>query len=335
VKRIVAIALIGLVAAAVAASAFDGPPPAATVAGEPISVAELERRFRPLTQTTSFKEQLGESGDPAGERRALERRVLTQMIREEILSRAARELDVSATEGEVEAYVEQVRRDRELRSRRQLRKLVESAGLTMNEWLRLVRFNVLEENIRERLVARAKPSAQEARAYYESHGSRYSRARVQHIVVRDAARARQIADRLQRLAARARRKRLERRFGVVARRHSLDPSTRDKGGDLGYVARGSFRIVLPTLERAINRLAPGEVSDPIETRLGLHVVHVVERRPLPFKTVREEVETKLLQPADPYRAYLEKAYAEVEVARRYGVLDPNFRLIERRSPDEA
>ena len=323
-KRISIVALAAIVAAAVAASAFNGPAPAATVSGEPITLKELRERVKPLTQTTSFKEQLADGGDLAAERRLVEQRVLTQMIREEILSQAARELDVATTEQELDAYVEQLKRDREIRSDRELRKRVEGAGFTMGEWLRLVRFNVLERKIRDRLVQRAKPSEEAARAYYESHLSRYSRARVQHIVVRDAALARRIADRLRSVAPR----RVDSLFAELARRYSLDPSTNSKGGDLGLVARGSFRIVLPSLDRAINALEPGDISDPVETKLGLHVVRVVARTPSPFAAVREEIETELLRPRDPYRAYLEDAYEEVEVAERFGELDSNFRLID-------
>jgi parvulin-like peptidyl-prolyl isomerase len=115
----------------------------------------------------------------------------------------------------------------------------------------------------------------------------------------------------------------------MARRFSIDPSTNKKGGDLGFVDRGSFSIVLPQLDRAINDMEPGDLAGPVKTRLGFHVVRLVSRRPTPFEKVRPEIETKLLDPPDPYRSFLEDAYSEVSVAPRYGRLDPNFRVVDR------
>ena len=323
-KRVLLVAVLGVMAAALAALAFDGPDPAATVAGQHISVEELQQRVAPLTRTTSFKEQIGQGEDPGELRRDLVQRVLTQLIREEILTRAAQDLDVSVTSAQVDTYIESIKRDREIRSDATLRRVVQAAGFTMDEWRRIVRFTVLERALQRRVVERAEPTEAEARAYYRSHLERYSTAHVQHILVREERVARRIVRQLEG----APRARVGAMFARLARRFSLDDSTKDKGGDLGFVQRGSYRIVLPQLESAINEMEPGEISGPVTTKLGLHIVRLVSRKPTPFAEVREEIETKLLEPPDPYRAYLEDAYASVEVSPSYGELDANFRVVD-------
>jgi len=75
-------------------------------------------------------------------------------------------------------------------------------------------------------------------------------------------------------------------FAELARRRSEDASAGD-GGDLGWVGQGEL---VPALAKAVFSLAPGEISEVIETELGFHVVRVTERRPgglVPYELVRE------------------------------------------------
>lgn len=67
-------------------------------------------------------------------------------------------------------------------------------------------------------------------------------------------------------------------FAELAKLYSDDKNTKDKGGDLGFIT-----AYLPTgfyeLENTMYNLNPNEVSDPIETKLGFHLVKVTEKRP--------------------------------------------------------
>jgi peptidyl-prolyl cis-trans isomerase SurA len=66
----------------------------------------------------------------------------------------------------------------------------------------------------------------------------------------------------------------QRRFEDIAREHSLDGSA-SAGGDLGWASPGQF---VPEFEQAMNALALGGVSAPVETRFGWHLIQVQERR---------------------------------------------------------
>jgi len=63
-------------------------------------------------------------------------------------------------------------------------------------------------------------------------------------------------------------------FAGLARDNSQDGSAKD-GGDLGWSRPGQF---VPEFEEAMNRLAPGQVSDPVVSRFGVHLIQVVARR---------------------------------------------------------
>ncbi len=63
-------------------------------------------------------------------------------------------------------------------------------------------------------------------------------------------------------------------FEELARENSEDGSA-SQGGDLGWTTAGSF---VPEFEQAMNALPIGGISDPVESRFGLHLIQVVERR---------------------------------------------------------
>ncbi len=63
-------------------------------------------------------------------------------------------------------------------------------------------------------------------------------------------------------------------FAELARQYSVDGSA-GRGGDLGWVYPGD---TVPEFERAMGALAPGQLSDPVRTPFGVHLIQVVERR---------------------------------------------------------
>jgi peptidyl-prolyl cis-trans isomerase SurA len=63
-------------------------------------------------------------------------------------------------------------------------------------------------------------------------------------------------------------------FATMARLHSVDSSA-TRGGDLGWVQAGD---TVPDFERAMNSLKEGEVSQPVKTQYGYHLIKVDERR---------------------------------------------------------
>jgi peptidyl-prolyl cis-trans isomerase SurA len=63
-------------------------------------------------------------------------------------------------------------------------------------------------------------------------------------------------------------------FAALARDNSQDASAK-AGGDLGWSRPGQF---VPEFEEAMDRLSPGQISDPVVSRFGVHLIQVVGRR---------------------------------------------------------
>jgi peptidyl-prolyl cis-trans isomerase SurA len=74
-------------------------------------------------------------------------------------------------------------------------------------------------------------------------------------------------------------------FVELARLQSEDASA-SRGGDLGWLSPGD---TVPEFERAMNALEPGQVSDPVQSPFGLHLIQVVERRNEDMSKERQRV----------------------------------------------
>jgi peptidyl-prolyl cis-trans isomerase D len=137
------------------------------------------------------------------------------------------------------------------------------------------------------------------RSYYEQNKARFGtpeERRASHILItspagapaaeRDKARARATE-----LLAEVRK--APATFAAVARKNSQDPGSAEKGGDLGFVARGA--MVKP-FEDAMFALKKGDISDIVESEFGFHVIRLDDIKPSvvqPFEQVRATIENDI------------------------------------------
>ena len=104
-------------------------------------------------------------------------------------------------------------------------------------------------------------------------------------------------------------------FQKLAREYSQDGSAQ-QGGDLGWVSQGTF---VPEFEEAMNRLNEGEISNPVVSRFGVHLIQLAERRRVDLspQELRQMVSNQLRETkyAEAYvvwaRDVRERAYVEM------------------------
>ena len=78
-------------------------------------------------------------------------------------------------------------------------------------------------------------------------------------------------------------------FEELAKAQSKDPGSAAKGGDLGFFAEGRM---VPEFDAALKNMKPGEVSAPVKTQFGWHLIQLAERRPAgkrPYDEVRQDL----------------------------------------------
>jgi peptidyl-prolyl cis-trans isomerase SurA len=110
-------------------------------------------------------------------------------------------------------------------------------------------------------------------------------------------------------------------FAEIARLNSDDTGSATRGGDLGWVVPGDL---VPEFERAMNALKPNEVSEPVRTPFGLHVIQVLGRRTADVAVDRKRIEArKVLRDRRADEAYQEwlrqlrdRAYVEMRLEER-------------------
>jgi peptidyl-prolyl cis-trans isomerase SurA len=70
-------------------------------------------------------------------------------------------------------------------------------------------------------------------------------------------------------------------FQTMARQYSQDPGSAAMGGELGFFRRGELA---PEYEATALGLRPGEISDPVETMFGFHIIQLLERKGNTYNT---------------------------------------------------
>ena len=111
--------------------------------------------------------------------------------------------------------------------------------------------------------------------------------RARHILVKTSEVVSE-ADALRRLAGLRQRIAGGTDFAELARLNSED-GTAARGGELGWVHPGD---TVPEFERAMNALKPGELSEPVRTPFGFHLIQVQERRTADLSTERQRLQAR-------------------------------------------
>ncbi|MBM3814750.1 MAG: hypothetical protein FJW20_24255 [Acidimicrobiia bacterium] len=135
------------------------------------------------------------------------------------------------------------------------------------------------------------------RQSYESNKDRYridERAKVRHILVKA-----EPDDEAEKKKAKAKAEGLLKQirggadFAELAKKNSDDPGSAVKGGDLDWIQRGQ---TVPPFEKTSFEQKPGQISEPVETFFGYHIIHTLDKEPArikPLDEVREELTAEL------------------------------------------
>lgn len=103
--------------------------------------------------------------------------------------------------------------------------------------------------------------------------------RAAHILVKEEAKAKELSEKISKGGD----------FAALAKEFSIDPGSKDNGGDLGYFAKGQM---VPQFEEAAFKLGKGEVSAPVQTQFGWHIIKVSDKRdrqPPAFDAVKDRL----------------------------------------------
>jgi parvulin-like peptidyl-prolyl isomerase len=161
------------------------------------------------------------------------------------------------------------------------------------------------------------------RSLYQDQALDFTTIQLDQIVVKTEAEARDVYRRVKDGS--------EARFVALARRVSIEPDAKERGGRRGSAVASTYD---PAFARVAVALEPGEVSRPVQTSLGWHVIYLVDKEVTSFADAEPQLVESV---ADrEFRAWLvdRAASLHVEVNPRYGRFIPDtFSIVPVRSTD--
>lgn len=301
-------------------------PAAAVVHGTKITIDEVQVAVDEFKESSEYQ-RLAEQGDADAIAREFEQSYLTTLIRRAVLTPEAADRGIEVTDQEVQEQVDAI--EAEFPSRSAFEEALKEQGLTLAQLTQLIEDRALEEKLRAEITADVGPTDEEIRAHYDENLGDYQEVEAQHILVDNRGLATDVSRDLQA----APKGQVAELFAQLARRHSSDESNKDDAGRLGYFSPGDF---VPEFEEGAAALDIGQISDPIRSEFGWHVIRVTDRRPIPFERASEQIAIQLggNTEEDAWQEWLTETYeaADVEVNPRYGEFNLATQAIEDASP---
>jgi peptidyl-prolyl cis-trans isomerase SurA len=213
----------------------------------------------------------------------LRKQILNEMISAKLTEAEAKRLGYTVSDAEVSRAVEKAIQDAKDRFGAEGFREQLARENTTEEQLRAkyrddLRKQGMVARLRDRLFPAKPVSLTEAEAFFKEHPDKFPKMppQVRLSVIQIPGQPDSAADAEGRARALAVRRRIlaGEKFAKLAAEASEDPGSAKSGGDLGYFAKGAME---PALEQVAFGLALGEVSEPVHSPFGWHLIEVLDR----------------------------------------------------------
>ena len=224
--------------------------------------------------------------------------VLEQFITEKLLAAEVKLVGIRVGKEEVDLYIAKIKEKNRI-SDEELSAALSQEGVTMDKYRASIRAEIEKnEMINLQVRKRVNITPEDVERYYRLNSKRYTteeRVRLRHILFplpEGALPKREIEATLMAKEIRDRAMAGE-DFAKLAQNYS-EGAGASEGGDIGWISRGSLLKEID--EIAFDKLAEGEVSQPLRTSLGIHLIKLEERqagRLLPLSEVQVKIKEEL------------------------------------------
>ncbi len=310
---IVVVAAAGVAAWTLRGSARRVTSVAATVNGEAIlwsqvdaEVSRAAAQFGIDTKSPDFEKQ----------RADISKAVLDQLIGARLVMQEARRRNIVAGDKDVDEQLEAIRK--RFPSEAEFNSALARNGFTLAGLRDVLRTNATQRRIAE-TVAGATVTEVDVRAQFDKNRAQYdqpAQIKVSHILFRATEKEQEA---LAQAKARIVQARLAEgaKFEDLARQYSDDKASAERGGDLGFVTKGSL---VKEFEDAAWALKPGETRGPVKTQYGLHIIRVTETKDAQkadFDTVKDQIREQLLagKREKAFEAWLDQQRQSAKIER--------------------
>ena len=230
------------------------------------------------------KRDFPKAGTP--EYQSLQTQAVAFLVQREEYAREAEKLDVTVTDAQIAKKLDEVKMQYFAGDQKKFEKGLADQGYTVAALRDDIRSQLVTEGIYAKVTPDVKVSDADLKTYYEENKKNYSVAEsreVRHILVKTKAEADRLQSQLEGGAD----------FAALAKQRSLDPGSKNEGGKL-TVTRG--QTVAP-FDKAAFSLETNELSDPIKTQFGYHLIEplaaVKAGTVTPFAQVKAQIRSQL------------------------------------------
>lgn len=231
---------------------------------------------------------------PADQRDQVYRRVLDQLVGYKLLKQEARTRNVTVPDADVDARIAEIKK--QFPSEDVFMQMLIDRKMTVERMREDARNDmVIDRLIEAEIAAKTAVKPEQVQEFYDKNPDQFKqqeRVRASHILISvpadaDAAAKTQAKTKAEQLLTDVK---AGKDFAALAKQHSQDPGSAAQGGDLGFFQQG--QMVGPFNDVAFS-LAPGAISELVETQFGFHIIKVAEKQPgrtIPLDEVRPQVE---------------------------------------------
>ena len=228
-----------------------------------------------------------------------DKEVLEQFITEKLLAAEVKLTGIKVSEEEIDRYIARIK-ERNRITDEELAAALSRDGVTMEKYRESIRTEIEKSEIINRQVRkRVNITPEDVERYYRSNAKKYmspERAWLRHILLSLPERAAPEREKevMERAAGIRKRIITGEDFAKLARDYS-EGAGASAGGDIGWVKRGS--LIREIEDLAFNKLSAGEISPPLRTSLGVHLVKLEAKERgqlLPLSEVQEKIREELL-----------------------------------------
>ena len=266
----------------------DVPADAIAVVGDrEIPKSEYDRLLSQAQATYEAREQeFPEAGTP--EFAQLRNALVRSLVEQAQFEIAAEELGVTVSDADLEKRLDELKEQFFGGDQQAYEKELENQGLTEEQVLKDLRARMISEKVFEDVTSEVQVADEDVQAYFEENEAQFEQPAsrdVRHIVVESKAKADQIHRQLENGG----------NFAKLAKQFSTDTGSKDQGGKLTAQQGAS---VAPFDKVAFN-LDTGELSQPVKTQFGWHIIEavgdVVPASTQELSEVEEQISTTLLE----------------------------------------
>ncbi|MFH1400433.1 MAG: peptidylprolyl isomerase [Nanoarchaeota archaeon] len=242
---------------------------------------------------------------------------VSQMIDDILLLQEASANGYSMTDAEVDASLDDLLARNDL-SMTQLSESLAAQGISVDQFKEAFRRRlVVTSLLNDTLLSNIDISDKDVETFYNDNLDQFivgPQVDARHILVETEEEAQSIRDEIIAGAD----------FGEVAAAKSIDPSAAQNLGDLGYFGKGQM---VPQFEDAAFSLKVGEISDPVPTQFGWHIIEVLDRTEeavLPLDDVREQIRQSLAmqRTQDALTLYLAQLRSKADIIHTENIDEP-------------